>query len=85
MVSQSDTSAPKPDKHFVDATEGHEGCVMVVSAPHGTSSMNDQASDRAQKLTWSLHLRHSISYLGWTDDGTGTGERRASCSLERKV
>lgn len=37
MVSQSDTSAPKPDKHFVDATEGHEGCVMVVSAPHGVS------------------------------------------------
>lgn len=35
MVSQQDKDAPKPDKHFVDATEGHEGAVMVVSAPHG--------------------------------------------------
>lgn len=36
MVSQQDTQAPKPDKHFVDATEGHSGSVMVISAPHGT-------------------------------------------------
>lgn len=35
MVSQSETTAPKPDKHFVDATQGYSGCVMVVSAPHG--------------------------------------------------
>ena len=35
MVSQQDTSAPKPDKHFVDATEGHSGSIMVISAPHG--------------------------------------------------
>ncbi|UZJ56713.1 hypothetical protein CBS101457_006033 [Exobasidium rhododendri] len=38
MVSQTDTAAPKPDKHFVDATQGHEGCIMVVSAPHETRS-----------------------------------------------
>lgn len=35
MVSQQDTSAPKPEKHFVDATEGHSGSIMVISAPHG--------------------------------------------------
>lgn len=35
MVSQQDKDAPKPDKHFVDATEGHSGSIMVVSAPHG--------------------------------------------------
>ncbi|PWN93840.1 RraA-like protein [Acaromyces ingoldii] len=38
MVSQADIDAPKPDKHFVDATEGHEGCVMVISAPPETRS-----------------------------------------------
>jgi hypothetical protein len=40
MVSQSDTSAPKPEKHFVDAAEGHAGCVMVVSAPSGELTEN---------------------------------------------
>ncbi|WFC96987.1 hypothetical protein MBRA1_003653 [Malassezia brasiliensis] len=36
MVLQSDTAAPKPDKHFVDAAE--PGSVMLISTPSSTRS-----------------------------------------------
>lgn len=38
MVSQSDTTAPKPAQHFVDAAEAYPGHVMVVTAPSLTRS-----------------------------------------------
>ncbi|SPO27459.1 uncharacterized protein UTRI_10576 [Ustilago trichophora] len=33
MVSQQDTTAPKPKQHFVDAAQAYPGHVMVVTAP----------------------------------------------------
>lgn len=52
MVSQEDTSAPKPKQHFVDAAEAYPGHVMVVTAPSLTRSAvwGGLMTARAQKL-----------------------------------
>ena len=52
MVSQCDTTAPKPKEHFVDAAVRYPGHVMVVSAPSAARSAvwGGLMTARAQQL-----------------------------------